>query len=117
MRFVALVVLFFTISLNCFGQREDGINFAQFNGQNLEAALKYLRQKEGIAISYDPDAVSMLTIPAIDAQINNVDMNQILAQGIPGQARDMLGMFGFRIKINVHGEVVAIDQPSVPDEE
>lgn len=59
----------------------------------------------------------LFTKAAIDAQINNVDMNQILAQGIPGQARDMLGMFGFRIKINVHGEVVAIDQPSVPDEE
>ena len=59
----------------------------------------------------------LFTKAAIDAQLNNVDMDQILAQGIPGQARDMLGMFGFRIKINVHGEVVAIDQPSVADDE
>lgn len=59
----------------------------------------------------------LFTKAAIDAQINNVDMDQILAQGIPGQARDMLGMFGFRIRINVHGEVIAIDQPAVPDEE
>ncbi|MBE2220359.1 MAG: hypothetical protein IAF02_02405 [Anaerolineae bacterium] len=59
----------------------------------------------------------LFTKAAIDAQLNNVDMDQILAQGIPGQARDMLGMVGFRIKINVHGEVIAIDQPSVPDED
>jgi len=59
----------------------------------------------------------IFTKAAIDAQLNNIDMNQIIAQGIPGQARDMLGMFGFRIKINVHGEIIAIDQPSAPDEE
>lgn len=58
----------------------------------------------------------IFTKAAIDAQLNNIDMNQIIAQGIPGQARDMLGMFGFRIKINVHGEILSIDQPSAPDE-
>jgi len=59
----------------------------------------------------------LFTKAAIDSQLNNVDMDQILAQGIPGQARDMLGMFGFRIKINLHGEVIGMDQPAIPDEE
>jgi hypothetical protein len=58
----------------------------------------------------------LFTKAAIDAQLNNIDMNQIIDQGIPGQARDMLAMFGFRIKINVHGDIVGIDQPSVSDE-
>jgi len=73
MRFVTSVILFFVVSLSCFGQRADGINFTQFSGQNLETALKYLRQKEGIAISYDPDAVSMLTIPSIDSPIKTTN--------------------------------------------
>jgi hypothetical protein len=59
----------------------------------------------------------LFTKAAIDAQINNIDMDQILAQGIPGQARDMLGMFGFRIKINLHGEVIGMNQPAISDEE
>ncbi|MGB6034716.1 MAG: TonB-dependent receptor [Cryomorphaceae bacterium] len=73
MRFVTSVILFFVLSLNCFGQRGDGINFTQFSGQNLEAALKYLRQKEGIAISYDPNAVSMLTIPEVGSEIKTTN--------------------------------------------
>ncbi|MCB8943787.1 MAG: hypothetical protein H6658_08530 [Ardenticatenaceae bacterium] len=54
---------------------------------------------------------------ALDAQLRNIDMEQIIAQGIPEQARNMLGMLGFRIIINFHGEVTRLDQPAVPDEE
>ncbi len=58
-----------------------------------------------------------MTKAAIDAQLNNIDMDQIIAQGIPTQARDMLGMMGFRIRINFHGEVIGLDQPTAFDEE
>jgi hypothetical protein len=44
-------------------------------------------------------------------------MDQIMAQGIPEQARNMLGMLGFRIIINFHGEVIRLDQPALPDTE
>jgi glutamate synthase domain-containing protein 3 len=54
---------------------------------------------------------------AIDAQLRNIDMDQIIAQGVPEQARNMLGMMGFRIIINYHGELVGMDQPSIPDAE
>jgi hypothetical protein len=54
---------------------------------------------------------------ALDAQLRNIDMDQIIAQGIPQQARDMLGMLGFRIIINFHGEVIRLDQPAMPDTE
>jgi hypothetical protein len=39
----------------------------------LEEALKYLRQKEGLAISYNPEAVSLLTVPEISEDINSVE--------------------------------------------
>ncbi len=58
----------------------------------------------------------LFTKAALDAEIRNVDMDKIIAQGIPLQARDMLGMLGFRIQINVHGEVITIDQPSAPND-
>ena len=51
------------------------------------------------------------------SELNNVDMDKIIAQGIPMQARNMMGMMGFRIVINVHGEIVGMQQPSMPDDE
>jgi hypothetical protein len=59
----------------------------------------------------------LLTKAAVDASMRNVNIEQILKQGFPAQARDMMGMVGFRIIINYHGEVVRIDQPAVPYDE
>ncbi len=59
----------------------------------------------------------LFTKAALDAQLRNIDMNQIIAQGIPDQARNMMGMLGFRIVINFHGEVIRFDQPAAPENE
>ncbi|MCB9420893.1 MAG: hypothetical protein H6667_13885 [Ardenticatenaceae bacterium] len=59
----------------------------------------------------------LFTKAAIDASLRNVNMDEIIAQGVPEQARNMLGMLGFRITINLHGEVIKLDQPTIPDEE
>ena len=40
-----------------------------------------------------------------------------MAQGVPAQARDMLGMLGFRVVVNMHGEVLRLDQPSAPEDD
>lgn len=58
----------------------------------------------------------LLTKAAIDASLRNVNMDQIMAQGVPTQARDMLGMLGFRVVIDLHGEVIRLDQPAAPDD-
>lgn len=51
---------------------------------------------------------------AMDAQIRNVKVEDIVGQMLPQQARDMLGMMGFRIIVDYHGEIVRLDQPSAP---
>ncbi len=56
----------------------------------------------------------LFTKAAIDKSIENMD--QVLQQGLPDDARQMLGMMGFRVVVNYHGEVVRIDQPSVADD-
>lgn len=87
--------------------------------QVLGFFLQQLEDNKEMAVA---QALSMLgkddlfTKAAIDAQLSKVSMEEMMAQGIPAQARDMLAMLGFRITINVHGEVVEIDQPSMPDE-
>ncbi|MFQ5436662.1 MAG: hypothetical protein ACE5FD_17530 [Anaerolineae bacterium] len=54
---------------------------------------------------------------AIESQLDNISMEDIINQGIPEQARNMLGFLGFRIIINYHGQVVKLDQPTAPADE
>lgn len=49
----------------------------------------------------------------IQNQLKNIDkqLEELMKTGIPEAGRQYLGMMGFRIIINVHGEVVKIEQP------
>lgn len=51
----------------------------------------------------------LFTKAMIDASIKNMD--QVIQQGLPDGARAWLGMLGFRVIINRHGEVVQLDMP------
>ena len=51
----------------------------------------------------------LFTKAMIDASIKNMD--QVLNQGLPDDARTWLGMLGFRVVIDTHGEVVRLDMP------
>jgi len=49
----------------------------------------------------------------IDSQIKNLDkqFDAVMENGIPEEMRAYLGMMGFRIRINVHGQVIELEQP------
>jgi hypothetical protein len=54
----------------------------------------------------------------IAQQIKQIDQqfDTILKTGLPEEARAYLGMIGLKIIINLHGEVVRVDQPGAIDE-
>ncbi|UCC64085.1 MAG: hypothetical protein JSV36_03225 [Anaerolineae bacterium] len=60
----------------------------------------------------------LFTKAMLDASIEDMDrqMAQLRQQGLPEDVRAWLGMLGFRVVVNVHGEVIEIDAPSAPDE-
>lgn len=60
----------------------------------------------------------IFTKAMIETSLRNVDeqFEQLLETGIPEDSRAWLGMLGFRIVIDYHGDVVRVDQPSAPDE-
>lgn len=51
----------------------------------------------------------------IENQLKNIDqqLEQVLRTGIPEEGRAYMGMMGFKVIINVHGEVIGIDQPGM----
>jgi hypothetical protein len=56
----------------------------------------------------------LFTKAALDSTVRNLSIDQVLAQGMPVEARQWLGMLGFRIVVDVHGEVVRVDMPAGP---
>ncbi len=60
----------------------------------------------------------LFTHAVIQNQLKNIDqqLKQIMEIGIPEESRMYLGMTGFKVVINYHGEIVNIEQPSAPPE-
>ncbi len=59
----------------------------------------------------------IFTRAMIERQLENMDeqLEKVLESGLPESSRAFLGMSGFRIQINLHGEVLNIDQPGAID--
>lgn len=60
----------------------------------------------------------IFTKAMIEQQLKNMDkqFDALMDQGIPEEGRAYMGMLGFKVVINYHGEVLRIDQPSAPDD-
>ncbi len=62
----------------------------------------------------------IFTKAMIENQLKQMEQqfDRILEAGIPEESRAYMGMTGFRIRINVHGDVIEINQPGTiePDE-
>lgn len=63
----------------------------------------------------------IFSIAMISEQLKQVDQqyDKLLASGLPEESRAYMGMLGFKVVIDVHGDVVDIAQPGMtdPDEE
>jgi hypothetical protein len=63
----------------------------------------------------------IFTKASIANQLKNIDKQfEMLFQiGLPEDQRAYLGMMGFKVRINVHGEVLQVDQPGMiaPEDE
>jgi len=63
----------------------------------------------------------LFTKAMIDSSLKNMDehFTKLIESGLPAEARAYLGMLGFRIVLDYHGDVVAVEQPGAagPDNE
>ena len=60
----------------------------------------------------------IFTKAMIETSLKNLDnqFDELIERGMPDEARTWLGMVGFRVVIDIHGEVLRVEQPSAPDE-
>ena len=63
----------------------------------------------------------LFTKAMIDSSLKNIDkhIDQLMQQCLPNGARQWLGMLGFKIMVNHHGEVIKLVQPGIvaPDQD
>ena len=61
----------------------------------------------------------IFTKAMIEQQLKNIDkqFDTLMQAGIPEEGRAYLGMLGFKVVINVHGEVVRVEQPGAISDE
>jgi hypothetical protein len=95
-------------------EQVDRVVLAQIAGM-MKGSEEYLSEQTAKMIGQE----DIFTKAMLENQLKNIDQqfDQLLETGIPEDMRIYLGMVGFRIVINVHGEVLKIDQPSAPDNE
>lgn len=55
----------------------------------------------------------------IETQLKNMEayFQTLLETGLPEETRAYLGMMGFKLVINVHGEIVRLEQPGIASDE
>lgn len=60
----------------------------------------------------------IFTKAMIETSLKNLDaqFEALLEQGLPEEARAWLGMTGFRVVVDVHGDIVRVEQPAAPEE-
>ncbi|MDO9694440.1 MAG: hypothetical protein Q7W56_06890 [Candidatus Latescibacteria bacterium] len=97
------------------------ISSEQVDRQVLDAMRKQVENNEEIITEQTAKMIGQQDIfsrAAIQNQLKNIDkqFNTLMETGIPPEARAYLAMLGFKVVINVHGEVVRVEQPTMTDE-
>ena len=109
----------------CYVVNDDGflrhISSEQVDRQVLDEMRKQVEDNEEIITEQTAKMIGQQDIfsrAAIQNQLKNIDkqFNTLMETGIPPEARAYLAMMGFKVVINLHGEVVRVDQPTMTDE-
>jgi PHD/YefM family antitoxin component YafN of YafNO toxin-antitoxin module len=60
----------------------------------------------------------IFTKAMIETSLKNLDnrFDELIDHGMPEEARAWLGMIGFRVVIDIHGDVIRVEQPGVSGE-
>lgn len=90
----------------------------QVDSQVLDSMRELIDGHEGILSEQTAKMLGqedIFTRAMIESQLKNIDkqFEALFDTGIPEEGRAYMGMMGFRITIDVHGDVIKIDQPGM----
>jgi len=94
----------------------------QVDRQVLNEIAKLMRGSEDLISEQTAKMIGqedVFTKAAIEQQLKNIDkqFDQLMQMGIPDDMRAYLGMMGFKVVIDIHGEVLSVDQPGTASDD
>jgi len=77
----------------------------------IEGKEDFISQQAAKMLGQD----DIFTYAMIANQLKNMDdqFDKLLEAGIPHETRSYMGLMGFKILINVHGDVISVHQPGI----
>ena len=108
----------------CYVVDDDGfrrhVPSEQVDRQVLESMHEMIEGHEDII---SEQAAKMLgqddifSVAMLASQLKQIEeqFEALLETGIPEEARAYMGMMGFKVRINLHGEVLEVEQPGMTD--
>ena len=108
----------------CYVVDDDGfrrhVPSEQVDRQVLESMHEMIEGHEDII---SEQAAKMLgqddifSVAMLASQLKQIEeqFEALLETGIPEEARAYMGMMGFKVRINLHGEVLEVEQPGMVD--
>ena len=94
----------------------------QVDSQVLDVMRKQIAENKDVISEQTAKMIGqddIFTHAIINNQLENIDdqLNHLMEHGMPESGRTYLGMLGFKIVVNYHGEVVRVDQPAAKIDE
>jgi len=100
------------------------ISSMEVDKQILDSMISVVKDNEDLFAEQTAKMLGhedIFTLAIIQQQLKNLDeqIEKLFEVGLPEEGRAYMGMMGFKVTINLHGEVVRIDQPgsSIDDNE
>jgi hypothetical protein len=100
------------------------ISAKEVDEQILDSMISVVKDNEDLFADQTAKMLGqedIFTRAMIQNQLKNLDsqIEKLFETGLPEEGRAYMGMMGFKVTINLHGEIIRIEQPgtSVDDEE
>lgn len=87
----------------------------QAMSEQIQGHEEYISEQAAKMLGQD----DIFTRAMIANQLRNIDkqFDLLLQTGLPEEVRAYLGMMGFKVRINIHGEVIEVQQPGYIDDD
>ena len=98
------------------------ISAQQVDTQVLDVMRRQINENKDVISEQTAKMIGqddIFTHAIINRQLENIDdqLDHLMEHGMPESGRTYLGMLGFKIVVNYHGEVVRFDQPAAQMDE
>ncbi len=93
-------------------EQVDRVVLGQIAGM-MKGSEEYISEQTAKMIGQE----DIFTKAMLERQLKDIDkqFDLLIQTGMPDDTRIYLGMVGFKVVINLHGEVIRVEQPSAPE--